>query len=75
MEDIVEEKVEEKVETTEEVKWEVLPWNRHDEYVPTEFQIIDYQKSWKKCHCGRVTRFNDNYCPSCGQKLGVPEFE
>ena len=66
IEQIVEEVVEEKVE-------EILPYDRNETYVPTEYQIIDYQNSWKKCHCGRATRFNDNWCPSCGQKLGKPE--
>ena len=49
-----------------------LPYNKHDIYISTEFQVIDYQRSWKKCHCGRQTWMNDNYCPSCGQKLGMP---
>lgn len=57
---------------TEEAHWEQSPWNQHDRYIPTEYQIIDYQRSWKKCHCGRQTWMNDNYCPSCGQKLGMP---
>ena len=51
---------------------EITMHNRDLAYIPTEFQIIDYQRSWKKCHCGRQTRMNDNYCPSCGQKLGMP---
>ena len=59
----------------EETQWEQLPWNKHDIYIPTEFQVIDYQRSWKKCHCGRQTWMNDNYCPSCGQKLGMPIIE
>lgn len=46
--------------------------DRNIRYIPTEYQIIDYQKSWKKCHCGKQTWFNDNWCPSCGQKLGCP---
>ena len=75
-----ENKVEETVPVMEEEveeapKWEILPWNKNDSYIPTEYQLIDYQNSWKQCYCGRKTRFNDNYCPSCGQKLGVPEFE
>ena len=41
-------------------------------YIPTEYQVIDYRRSWKKCHCGRQTWMNDNYCPACGQKLGMP---
>ena len=56
----------------EETQWEQLPWNKHDINIPTEFQVIDYQRSWKKCHCGRQTWINDNYCPSCGQRLGMP---
>ena len=54
---------------------EVTMHNRLAKYVPTESQIIDYQKSWKKCHCGRQTWFNDNWCPACGQKLGFPNIE
>ena len=68
-----EEKVEEVVE--EKVEWEILSYNKHDPYIPTEYQIIDYQNSWKKCYCGRVTRFNDNFCPSCGQRLGRPSMD
>ena len=59
----------------EPLKWEPIPWNKNDIYIPTGYEIIDYQRSWKQCCCGRKTHFNDNYCPSCGQKLGVPEFE
>ena len=59
----------------EKLKWEQLPWNKHERYIPTEYQIIDYQRSWKKCHCGRQTHFNDNYCPGCGQKLGRPSMD
>lgn len=51
---------------------EITMYNRNLTYIPTEFQIIDYQRSWKKCHCGRQTWMNDNYCPGCGQKLGMP---
>ena len=51
---------------------EVTMHNRLLTYIPTEYQIIDYQRSWKKCHCGRQTWFNDNWCPACGQKLGRP---
>jgi hypothetical protein len=68
----MEENTEQIPEQAEEVQWEQLPWNKHDTYIPTEFQVIDYQRSWKKCHCGRQTWMNDNYCPSCGQKLGMP---
>lgn len=46
--------------------------NLHEPYMPTEFQWIDYQHSWKKCHCGRTTLFNDRFCPECGQKLDRP---
>ena len=73
----------------EEEKFEIIPiltneetgeveqtmHNRLLQYIPTEYQIIDYQKSWKKCHCGRQTWFNDNWCPACGQKLGFPNIE
>ena len=51
---------------------EITMHNRLLTYIPTEYQIIDYQRSWKKCHCGRQTWFNDNWCPACGQKLGRP---
>ena len=54
---------------------EVTTHNRLAKYIPTEYQIIDYQRSWKKCHCGRQTWFNDNWCPACGQKLGFPNIE
>ena len=67
---VVEEAVEEVIEETP--KFEQLPYNKHDRYIPTEFQIIDYKRSWKKCYCGRQTWMNDNYCPSCGQSLGRP---
>ena len=67
----------------EEIKQEAIEtveilepsYNRNDNYIPTEYEIIDYQKSWKKCHCGRQTWFNDNWCPACGQKLGRPSIE
>ena len=49
--------------------------NRLIKYIPTEFQWIAWGKSWKKCHCGRVTGFTDSWCPSCGQHLGRPELE
>ena len=54
---------------------EITKHNRLLPYIPTEYKIIDYQKSWKKCHCGRQTWFNDNWCPACGQKLGFPNME
>lgn len=64
------------LQTNEETgEVEVTMHNRNVRYIPTEYQIIDYQNSWKKCHCGRTTRFNDNWCPSCGQKLGRPNIE
>lgn len=46
--------------------------NKHEPYIPTEWQLIDWHQSWKKCRCGRVTGIRDNWCPSCGQKLGRP---
>lgn len=71
----------------EEEKFEIITLQKNEEtgepeitmydsrvrYIPTEYQIIDYKSSWKKCHCGRQTWFNDNYCPACGQRLGKPE--
>ena len=54
---------------------EITMYNKNVKYIPTEYQIIDYQRSWKKCHCGRQTWFNDNWCPACGQKLGFPNIE
>lgn len=61
------------LETNEETgEPEITMHNRLSRYIPTEFQIIDYQKSWKKCHCGRQTWLNDNWCPGCGQRLGMP---
>ena len=68
----MEENIEQIIEETVE---EILPYDRNETYIPTEYQIIDYQNSWKKCHCSRVTRFNDNWCPSCGQKLGRPSMD
>ena len=62
-------------EVEETLEWEILPWNKNDRYIPTEYKLIDYQNSWKKCHCGRVTRFNDNFCPACGQCLGIPNMD
>ena len=63
---VVEEKVEELVPDTH---------NRLDRYIPVEYQWIAWGQSWKKCHCGRVTGFTDNFCPSCGQHLGRPNME
>ena len=75
----MEEVIEQNSQTTESdnspLEWEHLPWNRNERYIPTEYQIIDYERSWKKCHCGRKTWFNDNYCPGCGQKLGRPSMD
>lgn len=48
--------------------------NLNEPYMPIEFAYIDLQRSWKKCWCGRITNFRDRYCPSCGQKLGKPEY-
>ena len=73
MEENTEQITEETIEEITETKCEKLPWNRLDEYIPVEFQNIDYQRSWKKCHCGRQTWLYDNWCPACGQKLGMPE--
>lgn len=52
---------------------DIITYNKLDIFVPNEYAIIDWERSWKKCHCGRITKFNDNWCPSCGQKLGRPE--
>ena len=73
----IEEVKEETVEVVEEEKsqWEEIPWNRNERYIPTVYQIIDYRQSWKQCHCGRKTWFNDNFCPGCGQRLGRPSMD
>ena len=71
----MEENTEQTSKQAEDIQWEQLPWNKHDRYIPTEFQVIDFQKSWKKCHCGRQTWFNDNFCPGCGQRLGRPSMD
>jgi hypothetical protein len=65
----------EQTETEEnKIEWEVSPYNRNDRFIPTEYHYdIDFKKSWKQCHCGRKTWFNDNFCPACGQRLGKPE--
>lgn len=68
----MEENTEQISKQAEDTQLEQLQWNKHDTYIPIEFQLIDYQTSWKKCHCGRKTWMNDNYCPCCGQKLGMP---
>ena len=53
----------------------ILMHDKNVKYIPTVFQIIDYRQSWKKCHCGRQTWFNDNFCPGCGQRLGRPSMD
>lgn len=68
----MEENTEQISKQAEDTQYEQLQWNKYDRYIPTEFQLIDYRRSWKKCHCGRQTWMNDNYCPGCGQKLGMP---
>lgn len=50
-------------------------YNRYDPYIPVEYAWIDYERSWKKCACGRVTLIRDNWCPACGRKLGMPNFD
>ena len=57
----------------EEPVWEESTINQFDRYTPTIYQIIGYKQSWKQCHCGRKTLLEDNWCPSCGQRLGMPE--
>ena len=74
-EEVIEQNLQETENNSPPLEWEQLPWNRNERYIPTEYQIIDYERSWKKCPCGRVTRFNDNWCPSCGQKLGCPSVD
>lgn len=54
---------------------ETLVYNLNEPYIPVEFAYIDYERSWKKCRCGRVVLMRDRFCPSCGQKLGQPQFE
>ena len=72
MEENIEQIIEQTEQAEEEVQCEQLSWNKNDIYIPTEFQLIDYQRSWKKCHCGRQTWMSDNYCPGCGQRFGMP---
>lgn len=71
------EEVSEKAATEESVESEVPllepTGNVRWVFYPTEYELRDYRSSWKKCHCGRQTWFNDNYCPACGQRLGKPE--
>ena len=56
----------------EKLEWEEIG-NLNEPYIPVEFAWIDYQRSWKKCKCGRVVGLRDRYC-NCGQKLGMPVF-
>ena len=72
-----------------EEKFEIIPIQTNEEtgeveitmhdsripFIPTEYKIINYRQSWKKCHCGRQTWFNDNFCPACGQRLGRPSMD
>lgn len=60
-------------ETTKEIVIEQLPYNRNDKYTPTIFEVRGFRDSWKECWCGRRTWMNDNFCPGCGQALGMPE--
>lgn len=62
--------MEQPIETQEQ---QLIITNKWEAFIPVEFAIIDYQRSWKKCRCGRITNLRDNWCPSCGQKLGFPE--
>jgi hypothetical protein len=57
----------------EEIIIEMLPYNKCENFIPTEFEVRGFRDSWKACWCGRRTWMNDNYCPGCGQKLGMPE--
>ena len=61
--------------TTAKVETLVASGNRYDPYIPVEYAWIDYERSWKKCLCGRVTLMRDNWCPACGKKLGMPNFD
>lgn len=71
------EEVSEEAVTEESVESEIPllepTGNVHWVFQPSEYELKDYRSSWKKCHCGRQTWFNDNYCPACGQRLGKPE--
>jgi hypothetical protein len=69
----MEETLQQQEEVKEETKEEVIEsHNIHELYIPTEWKLIDWNQSWKKCRCGRLTGIRDNWCPSCGQKLGRP---
>lgn len=70
-EEVTESVVEEAKE--EKVVIEMLPYNKCEDFIPTEFEVRGFRDSWKACWCGRRTWMNDNYCPGCGQKLGMPE--
>jgi hypothetical protein len=65
--------VAETIEPAEEIVIEQLPYNRNEIYTPTVFGVKGFRDSWKECWCGRRTWMNDNYCPGCGQALGMPE--
>ena len=56
----------------EEIIIEMLPYNKCENFIPTEFEVKGFRDSWKACWCGRRTWMNDNYCPGCGQRLGMP---
>lgn len=74
MEETLQQKEIKEEEVKEETKEEevIESHNKHEPYIPTEWKLIDWHQSWKKCRCGRVTGIRDNWCPSCGQKLGRP---
>ena len=62
-------------ENTDKTETLVASCNRYDPYIPVEYAWIDYERSWKKCSCGRITLMRDNWCPACGRKLGMPKFD
>lgn len=67
----MEENKEQIVENVEETIEILVPsYNIHDKYIPTTFSIEDMKKY---CHCGRSVFMLDNYCPTCGQRIGIPE--
>ena len=57
----------------EDIIIEMLPYNKCENFIPTEFEVKGFRDSWKACWCGRPTWLNDNYCPGCDQKIGMPE--
>lgn len=57
----------------EEIIIEMLLYNKCENFIPTEFEVRGFRDSWKACWCGRRTWMNDNFCPGCGQALGMPE--